>query len=118
VKTSEKSNEIDAIPRLLLALDLSGCVITIDAMKCQKQITRDTIRGKGDYVLALKENRPKLRLKSTGIFFPALPIPLNLPIQSEVIGELKASFTGHWMSYFGKIMPAIAKTIPRLIWQC
>ena len=35
---NEKSNEITAIPELLQLLELKGCIITIDAMGCQKNI--------------------------------------------------------------------------------
>jgi len=60
VKTGEKSNEITAIPQLLEVLELTGCIVTIDAMGCQKKIA-DKIREKGaDYLLALKENHPGL----------------------------------------------------------
>jgi len=40
VKTSEKSNEITAIPKLLDLLEVKGCIVTIDAMGCQKKIAR------------------------------------------------------------------------------
>ena len=60
VKTQEKSNEITAIPQLLAALDITGCIVTIDAVGCQKQIAADIIKGKGDYVLSLKENHPEV----------------------------------------------------------
>jgi len=60
VKTQEKSNEITAIPQLLSVLDLAGCIVTIDAMGCQKQIAADIIQREGDYVLALKENHPEV----------------------------------------------------------
>src|SRR3954469_8106442 len=60
VVVSEKSNEITAIPELLELLDVSGAVVTIDAMGCQKEIA-DLIReGSGDYVLAVKQNQPTL----------------------------------------------------------
>lgn len=60
VKTDAKSNEITAIPKLLDLLDVAGCVVTIDAMGCQKQIARP-IRDEGaDYVLALKGNQASL----------------------------------------------------------
>ena len=60
VRTAEKSNEIEAIPRLLEMLDVKGSIVTLDAMGCQKEIAA-TIRDKGaDYVLALKDNHPKL----------------------------------------------------------
>src|SRR3954447_20511510 len=56
----EKSNEITAIPVLLKMLEISGAIVTIDAMGCQKEIAR-TIRGrKADYVLALKANHGHL----------------------------------------------------------
>lgn len=60
VVVDEKSNEITAIPELLRVLELSGAVVTIDAMGCQKEIA-DLIReGGGDYVLAVKQNQPTL----------------------------------------------------------
>ena len=56
----EKSNEITAIPKLLKMLAISGAIVTIDAMGCQKEIAR-TIRGReADYVLALKANHEHL----------------------------------------------------------
>lgn len=60
IKTDEKSNEITAIPALLKMLDIRGCLITIDAMGCQKDIA-ETITNKGaDYLLALKTNQELL----------------------------------------------------------
>ena len=57
VKTEAKSNEITAIPKLLELLDVYGCIVTIDAMGCQKAIAAQ-IRNQGaDYVLALKGNQ-------------------------------------------------------------
>ncbi len=59
-KVDAKSNEITAIPELLRVLEVPGCIVTIDAMGCQKEIAQ-TITGQGaDYVLALKENQPQL----------------------------------------------------------
>lgn len=55
-KVSEKSNEITAIPELLRILELSGCIITSDAMGCQKTIAKEIIEADADYVLALKGN--------------------------------------------------------------
>jgi predicted transposase YbfD/YdcC len=60
IKVNEKSNEITAIPELIDALDLTNCVVTIDAMGCQKQIA-SRIRAKGaHYILALKKNQGTL----------------------------------------------------------
>lgn len=60
VKTAEKSNEIEAIPRLLNMLDISGSIVTIDAMGCQKKIAEQIIKQGADYVLALKANQETL----------------------------------------------------------
>ena len=60
VATEEKSNEITAIPELLKRLELQNTVITIDAMGCQKEIAREITDGGGDFVLAVKDNQPKL----------------------------------------------------------
>ena len=60
LKTSSKSNEITAIPELLDMLLVKGCIITIDAMGCQKDIAEKIISKKADYVLALKGNQPTL----------------------------------------------------------
>ena len=59
-KVSCKSNEITAIPALLETLDLSGCIITIDAMCTQKSIAEQIIAGNADYILSLKDNHPTL----------------------------------------------------------
>jgi predicted transposase YbfD/YdcC len=68
LKTAEKSNEITAIPHLLKLLDISGCIITIDAMGTQKKIAKTIIKNGGDYVLAVKENH-KLLYDDTVLFF-------------------------------------------------
>ena len=60
IKTDEKSNEITAIPELLNLLDITGCVITIDAMGCQKAIAENIVNNSADYVIAIKENQPTL----------------------------------------------------------
>lgn len=60
LKTDTKSNEITAIPELLDMLFLKNCIITIDAMGCQKDIAKKIIDKKADYVLALKGNHPNL----------------------------------------------------------
>lgn len=59
-KVDEKSNEITAIPLLLEALDLSGCIVTIDAMGCQTEIAAQIIDKDADYLLSLKGNQGHL----------------------------------------------------------
>jgi len=60
VATDEKSNEITAIPQLLEILEIQGCLVTIDAMGCQRDIAREIVAQGADYVLAVKDNQPKL----------------------------------------------------------
>lgn len=58
--TEAKSNEITAIPKVLQMLELKGCIVTIDAMGCQKAIAEQIVERGGEYVLALKGNQSKL----------------------------------------------------------
>ena len=60
VQTNKKSNEITAIPELLKLLSIKGCIVTIDAMGCQKAITKAIVDSEADYVLTLKSNHPYL----------------------------------------------------------
>ena len=68
LKTEDKSNEITAIPELLKLLDLKGCIVTIDAMGCQKDIAYRIADQGADYVLALKGNQGTLH-KDVELFF-------------------------------------------------
>jgi predicted transposase YbfD/YdcC len=56
-KVADKSNEITAVPQLLRVLELSGCIVTVDAMGCQKKIAKEVVEADADYVLALKGNQ-------------------------------------------------------------
>ena len=60
VKVDDKSNEITAIPKLLRMLELSGCIVTIDAMGCQKEIAGTITERGANYVLSLKRNQGQL----------------------------------------------------------
>jgi predicted transposase YbfD/YdcC len=60
VVTDAKSNEITAIPQLLEILEIQGCLVTIDAMGCQREIAQQILDAGADYVLAVKDNQPKL----------------------------------------------------------
>jgi predicted transposase YbfD/YdcC len=60
VKVEEKSNEITAIPRLLKVLALKGCIVTIDAMGCQREIAAEIVDKEADYILAVKGNQGNL----------------------------------------------------------
>lgn len=56
IKVDDKSNEITAVPELLRALELAGCIVTVDALNCQKNIAKEIKEADADYVLALKGN--------------------------------------------------------------
>lgn len=56
----KKSNEITAIPELLRMLDVSGCIVSIDAMGCQTAIAEQIVASEADYVLAVKQNQGRL----------------------------------------------------------
>ena len=60
LKVADKSNEITAVPELLRVLELAGCIVTLDAMGCQKRIAKEIIEAEADYVLALKGNQEKV----------------------------------------------------------
>jgi predicted transposase YbfD/YdcC len=60
VPVDGKSNEITAVPRLLEVLQLTGAIVTLDAMGCQKEIAGKIREKKADYVLAVKDNQPHL----------------------------------------------------------
>jgi predicted transposase YbfD/YdcC len=72
VKTEDHSNEIVAIPELLNMLDIQGCIVTIDAMGCQRKIAEKVLAQGGDYILALKDNQPELHKSVCTLFAPAL----------------------------------------------
>ena len=66
--TEEKSNEITAIPKLLEIIEISGCLVTIDAMGCQTEIAQKIVDQKADYCLAVKGNHPSLHKHIVNFF--------------------------------------------------
>ena len=77
VATADKSNEITAIPELLTRLDLTNTIVTIDAMGCQKAIAEQIVNEGGDFVLAVKDNQPKLFAAITEFFAHHLELDLE-----------------------------------------
>jgi len=59
-KVNAKSNEITAVPELLKLLFVKGCIVTVDALNCQKDIAQTVIDQQADYLFALKANHPQL----------------------------------------------------------
>lgn len=91
VKVDSKSNEITAIPELLRALAIEGCIVTIDAMGCQREIARQIVDQGGDYVLALKENQETLHTDVVEMFAHAQ----THTIEELVVDESRSVGKGH-----------------------
>lgn len=85
-----KSNEITAIPELLKMLELKGCIVTIDAMGCQKEIAKVIVKRKADYVLAVKGNQESLHNAVLAGFARLDADPTSVPHHS-----VEALETGH-----------------------
>lgn len=77
VKVKDKSNEITAVPELLDALHLKGCIVTLDAMGCQKDIAAHIIEKEADYVLALKGNHATVHEEIKEFFTDAVSPSAN-----------------------------------------
>jgi len=67
-KVDSKTNEITVIPELLDALEVAGCIVTLDAMGCQKEIARKIIERKADYILTVKDNQGYLHEDMAHLF--------------------------------------------------
>jgi predicted transposase YbfD/YdcC len=72
IKVEGKSNEITALPKLIDVLDLAGCVVTIDAMGCQREIVKKIVKKEADYVIAVKKNQPSLYEQIEQLFKQAI----------------------------------------------
>jgi predicted transposase YbfD/YdcC len=71
-KVEGKSNEITALPELIKILDLAGCIVTIDAMGCQREIVKKIVEKDADYVIAVKKNQPSLYKQIEQVFKQAI----------------------------------------------
>jgi predicted transposase YbfD/YdcC len=81
LRVDEKTNEITALPELLAALDVRGCIVTVDALGCQVEVAQTIIDRGGDYLFALKGNHPLLLEDSEWLFsdLAAAGIQLTAP---------------------------------------
>lgn len=89
LKVDEKSNEITAVPQLLRVLELAGCIVTIDAMGCQKKIAKEIIEADADYVLALKGNQETVHEEVKSFLDASVeekkgPCPKGAPVSKEI----------------------------------
>jgi predicted transposase YbfD/YdcC len=113
VVVPEKSNEITAIPALLQVLDVSGALVTIDAMGCQKEIAAQIRQGGGDYVLAVKQNQPTLSEQVEEA------ISAGLEQDAATVAEQQTTETGHGRQETRTyaIFPAPETVDPDGLWQ-
>jgi predicted transposase YbfD/YdcC len=95
VAVADKSNEITAIPRLLALMDLTGAVVTIDALGCQREIAGQVVAGGGNYLLAVKENQPALRDKVQALLDEAALPPGGGIDDGLAVGRFEQSEAGH-----------------------
>ncbi|KZN44207.1 hypothetical protein N482_17585 [Pseudoalteromonas luteoviolacea NCIMB 1942] len=72
VPVAKKYNEINALPELLGLLEIKGCLVTIDAMECQKSIAKEVIDKEADYLLAVKANQKALLKQIESALLPKL----------------------------------------------
>ncbi len=108
VKTDEKSNEINAIPQLLELLEIKGCIVTIDAMGCQKKIAEQVIDQGGDYVLGLKGNQGSLLEAVEKIFTETDAGALN----SDKFDFFHTESNGHGRNEIRSIYTTEARELP------
>ncbi len=87
-KVDDKSNEITAIPKLLEMLVLKGAVVTIDAMGCQKAITKNIIDAGGDYAIAVKGNQKKLHEQIQTFFSNTFDIQQHKNVDVNITEEV------------------------------
>lgn len=89
LRVDEKTNEITALPELLAALDVSGCIVTVDAMGCQTEVAQTILDRGGDYLLALKGNHPLLLADSELLFsdLAAAGIQLSTPYVARDVNK-------------------------------
>jgi len=93
VKVNDKSNEITAIPELLQVLALQGCIVTVDAMGCQKEIAAQIVDKKADYVLALKGNHATVHEEIREFFDDAVPACADEPAKTVTPKTMASSKT-------------------------
>ena len=99
-KVDEKSNEITAIPELLKVLEIRGCIVTIDAMGCQKEIVSKIAEKEADYLIAIKKNQPTLYENIKSLFNQAVTNSEGFELshyQTEESGHGREEIRNYWM---------------------
>jgi len=88
IKTDDKSNEIKAVPKLLDMLDVEDCVVTADAMSCQKDIARKITKKKANYVLGLKGNQNSLH-EDVKLYFDHMEVSAKTTTREKGHGRIE-----------------------------
>ena len=89
-KVNKKSNEITAVPKLLKVLKLSGAIVSLDAMGCQRKIANQIVEQKADYLIALKNNQPGLYERVNKLFQSVLfqdKVDFNLSSHTGILNQ-------------------------------
>lgn len=104
-QVDSKSNEIKAIDSLLDFLELEGCLVTIDAIGCQKAIVEKIVKNKADYLIGLKDNQGHLSDGALEAFEQEEPAETGIDVQEDknhgrkekrVCRVLAAETLPHW----------------------
>ncbi len=116
VKVDEKSNEITAIPKLLKVLYLKGCIVTLDAMGCQREIVSQIVSQGADYVITVKKNQGSLYERVEALFKQALKKDWKGGIHTDYKGKE----TGHGREetrYYRSLTDLVEPLDPEGKWQ-
>jgi predicted transposase YbfD/YdcC len=108
IAVDEKSNEITAIPELLKNLAISGAIITIDAIGTQKDIAKQIVDSKADYVLAVKNNQKELSDSIIDVFQLSENKNFNKNLQAEVYKHEIVGEHGRIEERVVEVLPATA----------
>jgi predicted transposase YbfD/YdcC len=111
LKVADKSNEITAVPQLLRALELAGCIVTVDAMGCQKKIAKEIVESDADYVLALKGNQETVHEEVKSYLDDAIARQAHLPPRKPAAKDLPE------LDYFQTVEKDHGRIETRRYWQ-
>jgi len=116
VKVDEKSNELTAIPELLKVLELSGCLVTIDAIGCQKEIVKLIAQKNADYVITLKKNQGNLYDEVEKLFKSGISTGFQ-GIQHSTYKTEEAGHGRHEIRHYVMLSDIQARLDPDSVWS-